>query len=121
MLPEEVIKGIQLFNQGDFFAAHEALENAWRAEKSDIRYLYQGILQVGVACYHLQRGNYSGADHLLTRGLGLLAKFEGRSVGIDLSKFLVESQRLKQFVERTLQDPTLHYALPLFPQVELFE
>jgi predicted metal-dependent hydrolase len=60
VLPEEVRKGIDLFNRGEFFAAHEVLENAWRAEKGPIRSLYQGILQIVVGCYHIQRNNYLG-------------------------------------------------------------
>jgi len=31
------------------------LELLWRAERRDVRRLYQGILQIGVAFHHLRR------------------------------------------------------------------
>lgn len=121
LLPDDVLIGIRLFNQGDFFAAHEALENAWRAEAGEIRSLYQGILQVGVGCYHLQRGNLSGAEHLFSRGINLLKGFTQQPVGVNVSRLLADAEALKQFVERAQQSPSLHYDLPAFPQVDLVE
>jgi predicted metal-dependent hydrolase len=63
----EALRGIALFNAGEYFEAHEALENAWRAEPGRIRELYQGILQVAVTYLHIQRGNYGGATKVAAR------------------------------------------------------
>jgi len=120
-LPEEVQRGIRLFNQAEFFAAHEALENAWRAEQGTVRFLYQGILQVGVGCYHIQRGNYIGADHLLQRGLKLLDPFAPNPHGIDLALLIQEASQLKKFVERALKVPSEHYETPAFPQIRFLQ
>lgn len=84
-LPEEAQIGIQLFNQGKFFEAHEHLELAWRAEPSPKRYLYIGILQAGVAYYHVQQRNYRGALKVIARSrrwLNLLPQWCG-GVNID--------------------------------------
>ena len=48
-------RGIAQFNRGEFFEQHETLEDLWREEPRPIRTLYQGILQIGVALYHVQR------------------------------------------------------------------
>jgi predicted metal-dependent hydrolase len=120
-LPEEVLKGIQLFNQAQFFAAHEALENAWRAEEGTVRFLYQGILQVGVGCYHIQRGNYLGAEHLFKRALKLLDPFAPNPHGIDLVTLIQDTSQLKQFVERALRVPSEHYETPAFPQIRFLK
>jgi len=120
-LPELVYQGIRLFNQGQFFEAHEALETAWRAEPGKIRDLYQGILQVGVACLHMQRGNYEGANNLLIRGLERLPQFKEITLPINLEKLINDSQNLKQIVERVLQNPALHYEPPTFPQIEFLD
>ena len=37
--------GIRLFNAGQYWRAHEALEAAWREEPGAVRDLYRGILQ----------------------------------------------------------------------------
>ncbi|NCP86232.1 DUF309 domain-containing protein [bacterium] len=60
-------RGIELFNAGEYFEAHEALEAAWRAEPGEIRNLYQGILQAAVCYFHLLRGNHAGALKMSAR------------------------------------------------------
>jgi uncharacterized protein len=60
-LHPKAIQGMQLFNQGRYFEAHEALEAAWRAESGPVRDLYRGILQVGVVYLHITQFNYPGA------------------------------------------------------------
>jgi predicted metal-dependent hydrolase len=55
------IKGMQLFNQGEYWLAHEALEAAWKEESGAVRELYRAILQAGVVYLHIERDNYNGA------------------------------------------------------------
>ncbi len=85
-LPPDVIKGLELFNSGRFFEAHEELERAWRAEKGPIRELFRGILQVGVGYYHIQRGNYRGALKMFKRCRQWLAPFPDECCGINLKQ-----------------------------------
>src|SRR5215216_3588502 len=60
-LHPQAAEGVRLFNAGDYFEAHEALEYAWNAEKGRVRELYRGILQIAVVYLHVTRGNYNGA------------------------------------------------------------
>ena len=60
-LHPQAIHGMELFNLGRYFEAHEALEAAWRAESGPVRDLYRGILQVGVVYLHITNHNYPGA------------------------------------------------------------
>ena len=66
-LAELAKEGIVLFNQGDYYKCHDALEEAWKQDKSPARELYRGILQVGIAYYQIQRGNYRGGMKMLLR------------------------------------------------------
>lgn len=54
-------QGLRLFNAGEYFEAHEALEDAWNAEQGKVRELYRGILQIAVVYLHITRRNYNGA------------------------------------------------------------
>src|SRR5215210_8946403 len=67
-VPDLVLKGIEEFNRREFFECHEYLEEAWMQEPRRVRFLYQGILQVGVGFYHLKNGNWRGATGLLRNG-----------------------------------------------------
>ena len=94
--PPALRVGVHMFNAGEYFEQHEVLEELWRAEPGPIRELYQGILQVGVGCYHLQRGNYHGAVTLLDRGLTRLATVAPDAAGIDVAGLMSQARRLRQ-------------------------
>ena len=81
-------RGIDQFNAGAFFEQHETLEELWRTESRPIRRLYQGILQVGVAMYHLQRHNHHGVVYMLTRGPRYLQPFAPTCQGVDVADLL---------------------------------
>jgi len=73
--PILLLEGIAQFNRREYFEQHETLERLWRAEDRQVRHLYQGILQIGVAFHHLRRLNHHGTVYMLTRGMGYLAPF----------------------------------------------
>lgn len=98
-LPEKVQRGLEQFNAGEYFEQHETLEHAWRAETRPVRELYQGILQIGVACYQIQRGNYAGALKMLRRGLAHLAPMPDRCQGIDVARLREDALRLLRQLE----------------------
>ena len=56
--PDALLHGIEEFNRQEFFEQHETIEAIWIHEADEVRYLYQGILQVGVGFHHWRRGNW---------------------------------------------------------------
>ena len=88
--PARLLEGIAQFNRGEYFEQHETLELLWRDERRELRRLYQGILQIGVACLHLERLNHHGAVYMLTRGSGYLAPFAPQCQTVDVAA-LIES------------------------------
>lgn len=75
--------GVQLFEAGDYFAAHEALEHAWKAEAGPGRELYRGLLQIAVACLQIERGNYNGAVKMFWRARQWLAPLPAACRGVN--------------------------------------
>ena len=98
--PPQLVEGIAQFNRGEFFEQHETLELLWRAERRDIRYLYQGILQIGVAFHHLRRLNHHGTVYMLTRGARYLAPFAPRCQRVDVQRLLDDAAAALREVER---------------------
>jgi predicted metal-dependent hydrolase len=82
----KAVEGLDLFNRGQYWKAHEALEAAWLAEGGEIRHLYRGILQVGVAYLHIQRCNYRGAMKMYYRSQRWLDPFPDVCRGINVGK-----------------------------------
>lgn len=89
--PPGLLAGIAQFNAGEFWECHETLEEIWRVEPDPVRYLYQGILQIGVGFYHLRRGNYRGAVNKLTGGLAYLAPSEPDCLRVDVARLRAEA------------------------------
>jgi uncharacterized protein len=98
--PPQLLEGIAQFNRGEYFEQHETLELLWRAEQRDIRYLYQGILQIGVAFHHLRRRNHHGTVYMLTRGSRYLAPFAPRCQRVDVQHLLDAAAAALREVER---------------------
>ena len=117
--PPQLVEGIAQFNRGEFFEQHEALELLWRAERRDIRYLYQGILQIGVAFHHLRRLNHHGAVYMLTRGPRYLAPFAPRCQRVDVAALLRDAAAALQEVERLGPARLAEFDWRLAPQVRI--
>jgi uncharacterized protein len=116
---EALLQGIAEFNRGEFFEQHETLEEAWIEEEDPIRYLYQGILQVGVGFYHLSRGNAYGASRLWTRGLALLETFPDRCSGVDVAALVAATRRCIDELDRLTPNRIADFDRTLIPQIIL--
>lgn len=117
-VPDLVLKGIEEFNRGEFFECHEYLEEAWRQEPRRIRFLYQGILQVGVGFYHQQNANWRGATGLLRNGTVRLKEFEPETLSINVSKLIRECEACLYELERLGRERVLEFDLSKVPKVE---
>jgi hypothetical protein len=100
-LHPNAILGLEHFNKGEYFEAHEELESAWRAESGEIRDLYQGILQAGVTYLHITRANYAGALKVYRRSQKWLVRWPDVCRGVqvgrlrsDLDAAIAEVRRL---------------------------
>ena len=115
--PPRLLEGIAQFNRGEYFEQHETLELLWRDERREVRRLYQGILQIGVAFHHLQRRNHHGAVHMLTRGAAYLAPFAPRCQGVDVEALLAAAAAALREVERLGPDRLGEFDWRLAPRV----
>jgi uncharacterized protein len=80
--------GVELFNEGKFFDAHEVLEDVWRAAPEQQRKYFQGLIQVAVALHHHSRGNSIGCRSLLARAERNLSAYPKGFGSVDLEALL---------------------------------
>jgi hypothetical protein len=118
-LPPLVRQGVELFNRRKYFECHEALEEAWNEEPRPLRVLYQGILQIGVACLHVQRKNWRGAMKVLTRGIPKVTRFAPHCMGLNLARLLADAEAIHQELLRLGPDWAGEFDEHLFPKLEL--
>ena len=105
-LSPTAIEGIRLFNKGEYFESHEALEAAWNAEPGPARALYRGLLQIAVAYLHIQRGNARGARKVFLRMWHWLDPLPALCRGVDVAAARQSARRTQTAVDQST-DPSL--------------
>lgn len=71
---EHLKHGVQLFNDHNWFDAHEVWEEAWHLCEGDRKRFVQGLIQCAVALVHLERGNPRGVRNVYCNAR---TKFQG--------------------------------------------
>ena len=91
----ELERGLELIRGGEHFAAHEVLEDAWRAADPAERDFFQGLVHVAVAWYQAGRGNPVGCERQLEKAARRLASYAPAHRGLDVAALLesVEAAR----------------------------
>ncbi len=92
--------GVEHWNAGRFFPAHEAWETCWKQTKgTDDAEFFKGLSQLGAGYVHLLRGNRHGAHTLLRRGAGRLRRYPDPHRGVAVAALaevtLAHAQRIE--------------------------
>jgi predicted metal-dependent hydrolase len=90
--------GIDLIRKGEYFAAHEELEDAWRAAEPAERDFLQGLVHVAVAWYQAGRGKEIGCARQLEKASRRLARYAPAHRGIDVAALLVQLEAAQAIV-----------------------
>jgi predicted metal-dependent hydrolase len=90
-------RGLELIRAGEFFEAHEELEDEWREAPAAERDFLQGLVHVAVAWYHAGRGNRPGCERQLEKAARRLEPYRPSHRGVDVELVLgqVDSARLE--------------------------
>ena len=86
--------GLKLFNDKNFYDAHEKWEDLWSDYYLKDRLFIQGLIQLSVSFVHLKNNNLKGAKSLLNK---CKQKFEGFDIqrGIDVKKLLISIEKVQ--------------------------
>jgi hypothetical protein len=98
-LPEEVRRGVVLFEAGLYFACHEYFETLWGRTGDAASDLYQGMIQIAVAMRHLESHNVRGAIILLRYGMGRLQRYPAVYQGLPLAAWLARLETFLQYLD----------------------
>ena len=92
-LPEEFLRGIQLFNEGKFFECHEAWEIVWLKADGVEREFLHAMIQAAAALLHAQRGNLKGAQSVGARAVSKLEQLPAVMMQVETREFLLSFKR----------------------------
>lgn len=110
-------EGVDLFNDGRFFEAHEVWEEVWRSTTPEPKDLLQGLIQVAVAMvHHRDRGRPSVARRVLAKGARRVEPYRPSALGLDLDDLLGAVERWSRWLARADGEapplPTLRVTRP---------
>jgi hypothetical protein len=82
-------RGLELLAAGEWFAAHEALEDAWRAAEPAERDFLQGLVHVAVANHHAETtGRPVACERQLEKAARRLGPYAPGHRGLDVAALL---------------------------------
>jgi predicted metal-dependent hydrolase len=96
---EPYLYGIDLFNHGYWWEAHEALETVWLAagtRETQCGLFVQGLIQLAAAQLKRVIGSPTGAQSLTAAGCEKLAPAHEVFLGIDVALLIADAQRCLQ-------------------------
>lgn len=108
------IKGIEEFNRGEYFQAHETLEEAWNEDQSAGRELYRAILQVAVAYLQIERTNYRGAMKMFLRVRQWIDPLPDTCRGVDIARLRADAENVHQVLLSLGQERLSEFDQALF-------
>jgi uncharacterized protein len=100
-------RGLDLIRRGEYFAAHEELEDAWRAAPAAERDFFQGLVHVAVAWYQAGRGRRIGTERQLAKAIRRLSPFAPAHRGVELEPLLAQLRELHAQGSLDLPPPRL--------------
>jgi CheY-like chemotaxis protein len=117
-LSKKAEKGIQLIDEGEYYTAHDFLEEAWMEATGHEGYLYRALLQTTVAYLHVTRKNFAGAQKMLLRVRQWLDPLPEVCRGVDVAKLRDHLNGLRKaldevgFESQSNLDPALLRPVP---------
>ena len=117
-LSMSAIEGLRFFNQGEYFEAHEKLEDAWNEDKTIGREMYRAILQVAVAYLQIERGNYNGAVKMFLRARQWIDPLPEQCRGVNIEHLRANARDVYNHLIALGPDGVYNFDLTLFKPIE---
>ena len=99
-MESELARGLDQISRGEYFEAHETLEDVWRAADPAEKDFFQGLVHVAVAWYQAGRGNRVGCERQLEKAARRLGPFAPEHRGVDVAAYLRSVERARDTVAR---------------------
>lgn len=114
--PPALAKFLDLFNGGEYWESHEALEGAWRETGSEF---YHALILFASAFVHVQRGNRHGISAQLGKAEPLLERLRPHYLGVDAEALLAHASICRHLVAENREAPEDAWPVLIpFPRID---
>jgi hypothetical protein len=114
------LKGIEYFNECEFFEAHDEWEELWADHQGPSRRFYQGLIQVAVCLHHFGNGNIRGAKKLYFGCRSYLEEYLPYHEGVNLELLLNQLEKCCEEILASHEEyPRIEIEPDLIPEIHL--
>lgn len=119
-LEEVLVRAATLFNVGLYFEFHEILESFWMGQaKGPTRQFLQGLIQIAIGFYQIERHNPVGALAQFQKGLEKVEGLGDRYLGLELAHFLAAARTCRDTVATLGESRIAEFDPALIPTLRL--
>jgi uncharacterized protein len=117
--PEALLQlGIDLYNAGHYWNAHDAWEQVWLDSEREMRGFYQGLIQITAAFVHVTRNEFPGSVRLLDAGIEKLEKYPAAFMGVQLGPFVIGAKAARSRLWSLGEKRISEFDHALIPRIE---
>lgn len=114
-----LLQAVGEFNRGEWFDCHETLEDLWVGSEDELRWFYQGMIQIAVAILHWSNGNYGGSVSLLTSGVNYLQRVSPVCQRVEVATLVAEASAFREELTRLGPERMAELSETLLPRIRL--
>jgi predicted metal-dependent hydrolase len=118
MRSEDLQRGIELFNSGEYLKCHDYLEELIPFESGQAAEFFHGLMELAAACYHIMQGNIFGARYLLTSALDLLNAYSPSFHGINVEGLVAQVEHCHALTNGLEDDEDVGFDESQLPRIE---
>jgi predicted metal-dependent hydrolase len=116
---DEFERGVDLFNEGKFWKAHEEWELVWQRQEADERLFLQGLIQLAAAYHQLtQKLNPEGLKRNMEKARAKLEPFSPAYLGVNVRPLVVIAEKAIAEAERLAGDQAASFDIRLIPKLQ---
>tara|TARA_B100000029_G_scaffold478620_1_gene524898 strand:+ start:1401 stop:1820 length:420 start_codon:yes stop_codon:yes gene_type:complete len=93
-------KGIQLFNNKQYYDAHEYWEELWLDYKLEYADFIQSLIQLSVSYFHYFNNNLKGAKSMINKSLLKIEKYDKLILNIDVQQLKEEMINYRESLDK---------------------
>jgi len=105
------IKGIESFNNKEFYDAHEFWEDLWSDYPLRDALFIQGLIQVSVAYFHITNLNLTGSKSLFNKSIPKLKKFSFNHRNFNVKQFISSVEKSRDQVSNIEKSKDFDWSL----------
>jgi predicted metal-dependent hydrolase len=118
MRADELQRGIELFNSGEFLRCHDYLEELIPFESGQAAEFFHGLMELAAASYHLKQGNIFGARYLLTSAVDLLSPSSPSYQSIDVESLVGQINQCRVLTSTLEDDEDIGFDESYLPRIQ---